>query len=98
MQADQVLDAAKALIGEHGETYDAKGGERSVAPTVQALNALTGQDLTEAQGWLFLLLLKQRRLFTAPGFHQDSGIDAAAYAALTAEAKAKAKAKEALGK
>ncbi len=80
-------------------------GERSIASVVRAFNAISGRDspvyaggqemkdtdprMTEAEGWLFMQLLKARRLFSAPGFHQDSAVDGINYAALTGEAKAR---------
>lgn len=55
--------------------------------TVAAFNAVTGRDLSEAEGWLLLQLLKDVRLFQRPGYHADSAEDCIAYAALKAEAK-----------
>ena len=87
--AAAILTKAADLMDERGQTYDTPGGERSMAKTVAALNIITGQDITEAQGWLFMQLLKDVRLFTRPGYHADSAEDAIAYAALKAEAKQK---------
>lgn len=53
---------------------------------VVAFNALTGRDLTEAEGWLLLQLLKDARQWSGRRFHQDSAEDCIAYAALKAEA------------
>ena len=55
--------------------------------TVAAFNAVTGRDLSEAEGWLLLQLLKDVRLFQRPGYHADSAEDCLAYSALKAEAK-----------
>ena len=74
---------------ERGKTYDTPEGERSMAKTVTAFNIITGQELTEAQGWLFMQVLKDVRLFTSTNFHADSAEDCIAYAALKAEAKQK---------
>lgn len=83
--APDILLTAERIMRERGETYDREGGERSMARTVAAFNAITGQAMTEAQGWLLMLLLKQVRQWQAPAFHQDSAEDGVAYSALLAE-------------
>lgn len=87
--AQDLLTAAGAHMAQRATTYDAEGGERSMGKAVAALNAITGQDVTEAQGWLLMELLKNVRLFARPAFHQDSAEDGVAYAALMGEAKAR---------
>lgn len=87
--AQTLLSRASELMDARGKEYDKPGGERSVHAIVTAFNAISGKFLTEAEGWLFLSLLKQVRLFNKPGFHTDSAEDAIAYAALMGEAKAK---------
>jgi hypothetical protein len=86
-KAAEMLGRAAALLHERGQSYDKPEGERSMARTVSAFNAITGRDLTEAEGWLFMQQLKQVRLFTRSGYHADSAEDNIAYAALMAEAK-----------
>lgn len=86
--AASVLTAAAQHMQDRAATYDRPEGERSMAATVAAFNAIAGADLTKAQGWLFMAILKQVRLFQRPGYHADSAEDAAAYIALMAEAKA----------
>jgi hypothetical protein len=87
-----VLDAAAYLtnaastMAERGKQYDSPQGERSMGKTVQAFNTITGQDLTEAQGWLFMSVLKKVRQYQA-GAHLDSCVDDVAYTALFAEAR-----------
>ena len=51
---------------------------------VAAFNALTGHNLTETDGWQFMLLLKLVRGRVTPG-HADSALDGVAYAALAGE-------------
>lgn len=85
----EILDAAVGHIDDRSKTYDSPDGERSVAAVVTAFNVLTGQALTETEGWLFLALLKIRRGHIAPGFHQDSWTDLAAYAGLAGEARSR---------
>lgn len=87
--AAEILSKAAAHMEERGKTYDEEDGERSMGKTVAAFNAITGAEITEAQGWLLMQLLKDVRLFTRPGYHADSAEDAIAYAALKAEAKQK---------
>lgn len=84
--ADYLRNAAD-IMAERGKQYDQPDGERSMGKCVAAFNAITGRDLTESEGWLFMLVLKQVRLFQRPGFHLDSAEDAIAYASLLAESK-----------
>lgn len=86
-KAPEMLARAAALLHERGKTYDEPEGERSMGKTVAAFNAITGHNLTEAEGWLFMQQLKQVRLFTRSAYHQDSAEDNIAYAALMAEAR-----------
>lgn len=84
--APEFLHRAATIMEERGKQYDKPGGERSMGKTVAAFNAITGQDLTEEQGWCLMLILKQVRFFSnteAP--HRDSLEDAIAYSALMAE-------------
>ena len=74
---------------DRADTYDAPGGERSMEKTVGVFNLHHGTALTEAQGYHFMQILKDVRLFARKAFHQDSGEDGVAYAALKVEAKAK---------
>lgn len=83
------LKAAVRIQDERAKDYDKPEGERSMAATVAAFNAITGQSLTEAHGWLLLETLKNVRLFTAQGFHFDSALDGVSYSSLKAEAKAR---------
>lgn len=88
MTAPQLLNRAAELLEERGKQYDKPTGERSMAKTVSAFNAITGRDMTEREGWEFMLVLKQVRLFQATTHHQDSAEDAISYAALLAECSA----------
>lgn len=86
-KAPELLGRAAALMHERGQTYDAPAGERSMGKTVASFNAITGRDLTESEGWLFMQQLKAVRGFTRSAYHADSFEDNIAYAALMAEAK-----------
>lgn len=88
MKAHEFLGKAQALMLERGQQYDKPEGERSMATTVSAFNTITGQKLTEAEGWLLLQILKDVRQWQNPAYHADSAEDCVAYAALKAEALA----------
>lgn len=89
LDAVHFLDAAAGHMGARASTYDSPQGERSMARTVAVFNAHHGTNLTEAQGWHFMQVLKDVRLFQRGAFHQDSAEDGVAYASLKAEAKAR---------
>jgi hypothetical protein len=86
--APDLLKAAAGHMLDRASTYDKPEGERSMAQTVDIFNRFHGTSLTEAQGWHFMQVLKDVRLFTRQGYHADSGEDGIAYAALKCEAKA----------
>lgn len=73
---------------DRAATYDQPEGERSMGKAVEAFNAITGQHLSESEGWLLLQLLKDVRQWQRPEYHADSAEDCIAYAALKAEALA----------
>lgn len=81
--ADQILDSAAAALRDRAACRDI-AGERSMARCIKAFNALTGQDLSEFQGWLFMGVLKYARA-TAGNPQLDDLIDAAGYSALAGE-------------
>lgn len=87
VQAAELLGRAARHMHDRASTYDAPGGERSMGKAVTAFNAITGHTLSESEGWLFLQVLKDVRLFTRTGYHADSAEDCIAYAALKAEAR-----------
>lgn len=89
MNALLILEQAAKHQRDRAGTYDKPGGERSMAQTVKVFEAFHGIKLTEAQGWHFMQILKDVRLFTAPGYHADSAEDGVSYASLKAEAKHK---------
>jgi hypothetical protein len=81
---DILTDAAEAMHAR-AVTYDKPQGERSMAATVAAFNAITGHSMTEQQGWQFMEVLKMTRS-NQGAYSADSFIDGAAYAALAGEA------------
>jgi hypothetical protein len=81
--APEILAEAAQIMAERGQGYD-KNQERSMAKIVAVFNALTGLDLTEAEGWTFMVILKMVRANQTPGY-RDSLLDGVAYMALLAE-------------
>ena len=90
ISAIEFLERAADLMLERGLEYDKQDGERSMAQTVAAFNVMTGNILSEQDGWLFMLVLKLVRQQQSDQWHQDSSEDAIAYAALMAESWANA--------
>lgn len=87
--AGEFLHTAADLMVERGKTYDSpERGERSMPRAVAAFAAITGKVLTEAEGYLFMQILKDVRQWQRPAFHRDSAEDCIGYAALKAEALA----------
>lgn len=86
-KAAELLGRAAMHMHDRASTYDEPAGERSMGRCVEAFNAVTGRDLSESEGWLFMAILKQVRLFTRSEYHADSAEDAIAYMALMAEAR-----------
>lgn len=85
--APDLLEAAAGHMRDRAATYDKPEGERSMAQTVAIFNLHHGAALTEAQGWHFMQILKDVRLFTNVAQpHRDSCEDGVAYSALKAEA------------
>lgn len=80
------LEQAAKHMRDRAATYDKPEGERSMANTVTAFNVITGRNLSEAEGWLLMQILKDVRQWSNPTFHRDSAEDCIAYAALKAEA------------
>ena len=90
MNADQILQAASGHMKDRAATYDKPDGERSMAATVEAFRAVTGDGLmnTEERGWLFMGLLKAVRSQQG-AYRADCYEDGAAYVALAGEAAAR---------
>src|SRR5690606_12919445 len=86
--AHDILKAAAAHMQDRAATYDKPEGERSMGATVEAFKAVTGHQLTEEQGWLFMALLKAVRSQQG-GLRMDSYEDGAAYFALASESSAR---------
>jgi hypothetical protein len=89
MNVNTILDNIKNLLDFKGQNYD-KNQERSMKKTVDMFNIATGKNLTEVEGWFFMQILKNVRLFSnIDQAHVDSYIDDIAYSTLKAECKFK---------
>ena len=86
--AASILTAALGHMEDRAKTYDSPGGERSMGKTVSAFNVITGHNLTEEAGWLFMEILKQVRSQQGD-YRADSYEDLVAYAALRGECAAR---------
>lgn len=86
--APDFLQSALNTLTQRGKDYDKPEGERSAAAVAVAFNAITGKDLTDAEVYLVLQLVKDVRQWQCADYHADSALDCVAYAALKAEALA----------
>ena len=86
-KAQDLLHRAASLMDERGKQYDQRSGERSMAATVAAFNAIAGCHLTEADGFLLMAILKMVRDQQRETPHRDSIEDLVAYASLYGEAR-----------
>jgi hypothetical protein len=83
--APGILRAAAQHLQDRAALRDQPAGERSMARTVSAFNALTGHAISERDGWLFMVALKAARACTTPSGIADDYQDGAAYFALAGE-------------
>ena len=87
MKAPEILKRSAEIMAERAKQYDSPQGERSMGKAVAAFNAITGQSLSEANGWLLMALLKMVRDNTTTEPHADSINDLVAYAGLYGESR-----------
>jgi len=80
----EILQAAIDAIADRASIRDLDG-EKSMSTTTDMFNGLTGQMVTEREGWIFMVCLKLSRSQQGR-FHEDDYIDAAAYIALAGAA------------
>ena len=86
----QIFQEAYSTLESRGKTYDPEiGQERSMEKITEAFNIMTGHELSIADGWLFMQILKEVRQQTSPEFHRDSMIDKLSYVLLEAEERMK---------
>ena len=82
--AHSFLEKGVQHMKDRAAQRDSADGERSMAACVNAFNAMFGKDLTETQGWQFMVLLKMAR--SRNKFNPDDYEDGAAYTGLEGEA------------
>lgn len=85
--APGILQDAADILKERGQSRDKGDSERSMATVVNIFNAAEGLNLTEEQGWKFMLCLKLGRM-KGGKFHFDDYQDLVGYSALLAECAA----------
>ena len=83
--AHEFLERGVSHMRDRAVQRDSEAGERSMARCVAAFNAQEGTNLTEAQGWRFMIQLKYARAVNGV-FVADDYEDLAAYAGLAGEA------------
>ena len=83
VQASDFLEEAVTTMKKRALQRDTEN-ERSMAKTVAIFNAWTGGSMTEADGWRFMICLKQAREIQG-SFLRDDYVDLSAYAGLLGE-------------
>jgi len=82
MKATEFLNVAAKHMENRNTIYDSPDGERSMDKTVIAFNTITNHNLSKAEGWLLLQLLKDVRQWSNKKYDTDSAEDCIAYSAL----------------
>lgn len=82
-QAADFLEEAVTTMKKRAMQRDAEQ-ERSMARTVAIFNAWTGGSMSEADGWRFMICLKQAREIQG-AYLRDDYVDLAAYTGLLGE-------------
>lgn len=83
--AHEFLERGVSHMRDRAVQRDSEAGERSMARAVAAFNAQEGTNLTEAQGWRFMIQLKYARAVNGV-FVADDYEDMCGYAGLAGEA------------
>ena len=83
--AHEFLERGVSHMRDRAVQRDSEAGERSMARAVAAFNAQEGTNLTEAQGWRFMIQLKYAQAVNGV-FVADDYEDGAAYFGLAGEA------------
>lgn len=84
VEAPELLNKGAKALADRASSRDVKK-ERSMKATVQAFNVMFDKDLTEEQGWMFLVFLKASRS-KGGNYREDDYVDGASYFALAGEA------------
>jgi len=82
--AEDILNEAAAVMNARASQRDVPK-ERSMARIVTTFNALTGKQLSEHDGWMFMVVLKLARASNGKKVNIDDYLDGAAYIALAGE-------------
>jgi hypothetical protein len=85
VKAPDILRRSAQHIEDRAAARDQPEGERSMGRCVAAFNALTGHQLTERDGWLFMVQLKAARACTTATGLADDYEDGASYFSLAGE-------------
>lgn len=85
LTAPAILKRAAQHMEDRAAARDQPGGERSMERTVKAFNALTGHQISERDGWMFMVALKAARACTTQTGLSDDYEDGAAYFGLAGE-------------
>lgn len=86
--AVDILRSSALAIEDRAASRDCPDGERSMLRCVETFNRLTGHNLSERDGWVFMTTLKLSRAQSALencALNPDDYIDGAAYLALALE-------------
>jgi hypothetical protein len=83
--AHEFLERGVSHMRDRAVQRDSEAGERSMARAVAAFNAQEGTNLTEAQGWRFMIQLKYARAVNGV-FVADDYEDMSSYCGLAGEA------------
>lgn len=87
--ANTILQDAQQHLLDRAAVRD-QASERSMERAVRAYNAITGHELSERDGWMFMVVLKATRACTTPAGIPDDYEDLVAYGALAGESAGKA--------
>lgn len=87
--ANTILQDAQQHLLDRAAQRD-QASERSMERAVRAYNAITGHELSERDGWMFMVVLKATRACTTPAGIPDDYEDLVAYGALAGESAGKA--------
>lgn len=84
VSANNFLTDVSDIINQRGKSRDREQGERAMSRTIDIFNAISGLNLTERQGYEFMIALKLARSQQGE-FNLDDYSDLAGYTALIAE-------------
>lgn len=86
---ESIIEKAKEIVDGHASDRDL-GKERSMKRIVDVFNKLTGKDLTEHDGDIFMVCLKLVRM-QLDKVGEDHYVDAVGYLQMAFEAKGESK-------